>query len=97
MVGGGALLGGRTKHDFGYYYGNNDAEKLYQELTGLSKGDEGYLKRGKKQKEAVARILANQDIQKDLEDLDNKIANDTSAIGEALRGNYDEIEKLKRS
>ena len=93
MVGGGALLGGRTKHDFGYYYGNNDAEKLYQELTGLSKGDEGYLKRGKKQKEAVARILANQDIQKDLEDLDNKIANDTSAIGEALRGNYDEIEK----
>lgn len=95
MVGGGALLGGRTKHDFGYYYGNNDAEKLYQELTGLSKGDEGYLKRGKKQKEAVARILANQDIQKDLEDLDNKIANDTSAIGEALRGNYDEIEKAE--
>lgn len=93
MVGGGALLGDRTNHDFGYYYGNNDAEKLYQELTGLSKGDEGYLKRGKKQKEAVARILANQDIQKDLEDLDNKIANDTSAIGEALRGNYDEIGK----
>lgn len=93
MVGGGALLGGRTKHDFGKYYGNNDAEKLYQELTGLSKGDEGYLKRGKKQKEAVARILANQDIQKDLEDLDNKIASDTSAIGEALRGNYDEIGK----
>lgn len=95
MVGGGALLGGRTNHDFGKYYGNNDAEKLYQELTGLSKGDEGYLKRGKKQKEAVARILANQDIQEDLEDLDNKIANDTSAIGEALRGNYDEIEKAE--
>lgn len=93
MVGGGALLGGRTKHDFGKYYGNNDAEKLYQELTGLSKGDEGYLKRGKKQKEAVARILANQDIKKDLEALDNKIASDTSAIGEALRGNYDEIGK----
>lgn len=93
MVGGGALLGSRTNHDFGKYYGNNDAEKLYQELTGLSKGDEGYLKRGKKQKEAVARILANQDIQKDLEDLDNKIASDTSAIGEALRGNYDEIGK----
>lgn len=93
MVGGGALLGSRTDHDFGKYYGNNDAEKLYQELTGLSKGDEGYLKRGKKQKEAVARILANQDIQKDLEDLDNKIASDTSAIGEALRGNYDEIGK----
>ena len=50
MVGGGALLGSRTGHDFGNYYGNNDAEKLYQELTGLSKGDEGYLKRGKKQK-----------------------------------------------
>lgn len=95
MVGGGALLGDRTNHDFGYYYGNNDAEKLYQELTGLSKGDEGYLKRGKKQKEAVARILANQDIQEDLEDLDNKIASDTSAIGEALRGNYDEIEKAE--
>ena len=95
MVGGGALLGGRTKHDFGYYYGNNDAEKLYQELTGLSKGDEGYLKRGKKQKEAVARILANQDIKKDLEALDNKIASDTSAIGEALRGNYDEIGKAE--
>lgn len=96
MVGGGALLGDRTGHDFGKYYGNNDAEKLYQELTGLSKGDEGYLKRGKKQKEAVARILANQDIQKDLEDLDNKIASDTSAIGEALRGNYDKIEKAKK-
>ena len=95
MVGGGALLGSRTNHDFGKYYGNNDAEKLYQELTGLSKGDEGYLKRGKKQKEAVARILANQDIQEDLEDLDNKIASDTSAIGEALRGNYDEIEKAE--
>lgn len=99
MVGGGSLLGGRTKHDFGYYYGNNDAEKLYQELTGLSKGDEGYLKRGKKQKEAVARILANQDIKKDLEALDNKISEDTSEIGEALRGNYDKIgeaeEKLK--
>lgn len=93
MVGGGALLGGRTKHDFGYYYGNNDAEKLYQELTGLSKEDEGYLKRGKQQKKAVARILANQDLKKDLEDLDNKIASDTSAIGEALRGNYDEIGK----
>lgn len=91
MVGGGALLGTRTGHDFGDYYGNNDAEKLYQELTGLSPGDEGYLKRGKQQKEAVARILANQDIQKDLEDLDNKIASDTSAIGEALRGNYDKI------
>lgn len=96
MVGGGALLGGRTKHDFGYYYGNNDAEKLYQELTGLSKGDEGYLKRGKKQKEAVARILANQDIQKDLEDLDNKIASDTSDIGEALRGNYDKIKDARK-
>ena len=95
MVGGGTLLGGRTNHDFGKYYGNNDAEKLYQELTGLSKGDEGYLKRGKKQKEAVARILANQDIQEDLEDLDNKIASDTSAIGEALRGNYDEIGKAE--
>lgn len=95
MVGGGALLGGRTGHDFGNYYGNNDAEKLYQELTGLSKGDEGYLKRGKKQKEAVARILANQDIQKDLEDLDNKIASDTSAIGEALRGNYDKIKDAR--
>lgn len=93
MVGGGALLGSRTDHDFGVYYGNNNAEKLYQELTGLSEGNEGYLKRGKKQKEAVARILANQDIQKDLEDLDNKIASDTSAIGEALRGNYDEIGK----
>lgn len=92
MVGGGGLLGTRTGHDFGNYYGNNDAEKLYQELTGLSPGDEGYLKRGKHQKEAVARILANQDIQKDLEDLDNKIASDTSAIGEALRGNYDKIE-----
>ena len=91
MVGGGALLGSRTGHDFGNYYGNNDAEKLYQELTGLSPGDEGYLKRGKKQKEAIARILANQDIQKDLEDLDNKIASDTSAIGEALRGNYEAI------
>lgn len=96
MVGGGAFLGSRTNHDFGKYYGNNDAEKLYQELTGLSKGDEGYLKRGKKQKEAVARILANQDIKKDLEDLDNKIASDTSAIGEALRGNYDEIGKAKK-
>lgn len=96
MVGGGALLGGRTNHDFGKYYGNNDAEKLYQELTGLSKEDEGYLKRGKKQKEAVARILANQDIQKDLEDLDNTIANDTSAIGEALRGNYDKIKDARK-
>lgn len=96
MVGGGALLGGRTNHDFGYYYGNNDAEKLYQELTGLSKGDEGYLKRGKKQKEAVARILANQDIQKDLEDLDNKISEDTSEIGEALRGNYDKIKDARK-
>lgn len=95
MVGGGALLGGRTNHDFGKYYGNNDAEKLYQELTGLSKGDEGYLKRGKKQKEAVARILANQDIKEDLEDLDNKIASDTSAIGEALRGNYDKIKDAR--
>lgn len=95
MVGGGALLGSRTDHDFGNYYGNNDAEKLYQELTGLSKEDEGYLKRGKQQKKAVARILANQDIQKDLEDLDNKIASDTSAIGEALRGNYDEIGKAR--
>lgn len=99
MVGGGALLGSRTDHDFGKYYGNNDAEKLYQELTGLSKGDESYLKRGKKQKEAVARILANQDIKKDLEALDNKISEDTSEIGEALRGNYDKIgeaeEKLK--
>ena len=95
MVGGGALLGTRTGHDFGNYYGNNDAEKLYQELTGLSPGDEGYLKRGKQQKEAVARILANQDIQKDLEDLDNKIASDTSAIGEALRGNYDKIEDAR--
>ena len=93
MVGGGALLGDRTNHDFGKYYGNNDAEKLYQELTGLSKGDEGYLKRGKKQKEAVARILANQDIKEELEALDNQIASDTSAIGEALRGNYDEIGK----
>lgn len=97
MVGGGALLGTRTGHDFGNYYGNNDAEKLYQELTGLSPGDEGYLKRGKQQKEAVARILANQDIQKDLEDLDNKIASDTSAIGEALRGNYDKIEKAREA
>lgn len=100
MVGGGALLGSRTGHDFGSYYGNNDAEKLYQELTGLSPGDEDYLKRGKKQKEAIARILANQDIQKDLEDLDNKIASDTSDIGEALRGNYDAIKdaegKLKK-
>lgn len=100
MVGGGALLGSRTGHDFGNYYGNNDAEKLYQELTGLSPGDEGYLKRGKQQKEAIARILANQDIQKDLEDLDNKIASDTSDIGEALRGNYDAIKdaegKLKK-
>lgn len=95
MVGGGALLGSRTNHDFGKYYGNNDAEKLYQELTGLSKGDEGYLKRGKKQKEAVAKILANQDIQKDLEDLDNKIASDTSDIGEALRGNYDKIKDAR--
>lgn len=95
MVGGGALLGSRTGHDFGNYYGNNDAEKLYQELTGLSQGDEGYLKRGKQQKEAVARILANQDIQKDLEDLDNKIASDTSEIGEALRGNYDKIEDAR--
>lgn len=97
MVGGGALLGTRTGHDFGNYYGNNDAEKLYQELTGLSPGDEGYLKRGKQQKEAVARILANQDIQKDLEDLDNKIASDTSAIGEALRGNYDKIEDATKA
>lgn len=97
MVGGGALLGSRTGHDFGNYYGNNDAEKLYQELTGLSPGDEGYLKRGKKQKEAIARILANQDIQKDLEDLDNKIASDTSAIGEALRGNYDKIEDATKA
>lgn len=95
MVGGGALLGSRTGHDFGNYYGNNDAEKLYQELTGLSPGDEGYLKRGKKQKEAIARILANQDIQKDLEDLDNKIASDTSAIGDALRGNYDKIKNAE--
>lgn len=97
MVGGGALLGSRTGHDFGNYYGNNDAEKLYQELTGLSPGDEGYLKRGKQQKEAVARILANQDIQKNLEDLDNKIASDTSAIGEALRGNYDKIEDATKA
>lgn len=97
MVGGGALLGSRTGHDFGNYYGNNNAEKLYQELTGLSQEDEGYLKRGKQQKEAVARILANQDIQKDLEDLDNKIASDTSAIGEALRGNYDKIEKAREA
>ena len=97
MVGGGALLGTRTGHDFGNYYGNNDAEKLYQELTGLSPGDEGYLKRGKQQKEAVARILANQDIQKDLEDLDNKIASDTSDIGEALRGNYDKIEDATKA
>lgn len=97
MVGGGALLGTRTGHDFGNYYGNNDAEKLYQELTGLSPGDEGYFKRGKQQKEAVARILANQDIQKDLEDLDNKIASDTSAIGEALRGNYDKIEDATKA
>lgn len=96
MVGGGALLGDRTGHDdFGRYYGNNDAEKLYQELTGLSKGDEGYLKRGRQQKKAVARILANQDIQKDLEDLDNKIASDTSDIGEALRGNYDKIKDAR--
>ena len=97
MAGGGALLGSRTGHDFGNYYGNNDAEKLYQELTGLSPGDEGYLKRGKQQKEAVARILANQDIQKNLEDLDNKIASDTSAIGEALRGNYDKIEDATKA
>lgn len=97
MVGGGGLLGTRTGHDFGNYYGNNDAEKLYQELTGLSPGDEGYLKRGKHQKEAVARILANQDIQKDLEDLDNKIASDTSAIGEALRGNYNKIEDATKA
>lgn len=95
MVGGGALLGSRTGHDFGNYYGNNDAEKLYQELTGLTPGDEGYLKKGKHQKEAVARILANQDIQKDLEDLDNKIASDTSEIGEALRGNYDKIKDAR--
>ena len=97
MVGGGGLLGTRTGYDFGDYYGNNDAEKLYQELTGLSPGDEGYLKRGKQQKEAVARILANQDIQKDLEDLDNKIASDTSDIGEALRGNYDKIEDATKA
>lgn len=95
MHGGGKVLGDRTYNDFGYYYGNNDAEKLYQELTGLSPDDEGYAKRGRQQKKVVARILANQDIQKDLKNLDNIISTDTTAIGEALRGNYDKIQKAQ--
>ena len=93
MHGGGKVLGNRTHNEFGYYYGNNDAEKLYQELTGLSPDDEGYVKRGRQQKKVVARILANQDLQKDLKDLDNKISTDTTAIGEALRGNYDKVKE----
>ena len=66
-------------------------ELLYQRLTGLSKDDSEYAKRGKAQKEAVAEILANKDIVKEVEDLNNKIATDATAIGEALRGNYDAV------
>lgn len=71
-------------------------ELLYQRLTGLSKDDSEYAKRGKAQKEAVAEILANKDIAKEVEEFNDKIANDTTAIGEALRGNYDEIEKATK-
>lgn len=66
-------------------------ELLYQRLTGLSKDDSEYAKRGKAQKEAVAEILANKNIVKEVEDLNNKIATDATAIGEALRGNYDAV------
>lgn len=66
-------------------------ELLYQRLTGLSEDDSEYAKRGKAQKEAVAEILANKDIVKQVEDLNNKIATDATAIGEALRGNYDAV------
>lgn len=66
-------------------------ELLYQRLTGLSEDDSEYAKRGKAQKEAVAEILANKDIVKEVEGLNNKIATDATAIGEALRGNYDAV------
>lgn len=66
-------------------------ELLYQRLTGLSEDDSEYAKRGKAQKEAVAEILANKDIVKEVEELNNKIATDATAIGEALRGNYDAV------
>ena len=66
-------------------------ELLYQRLTGLSEDDSEYAKRGKAQKEAVAEILANKDIVKQVEDLNNKIETDATAIGEALRGNYDAV------
>lgn len=66
-------------------------ELLYQRLIGLSEDDSEYAKRGKAQKEAVAEILANKDIVKQVEDLNNKIATDATAIGEALRGNYDAV------
>lgn len=66
-------------------------ELLYQRLTGLSEDDSEYAKKGKAQKEAVAEILANKDIVKEVEELNNKIATDATAIGEALRGNYDAV------
>lgn len=66
-------------------------ELLYQRLTGLSEDDSEYAKRGKAQKEAVAEILANKDIVKEVEELNNKIATDATDIGEALRGNYDAV------
>ena len=72
----------------------NDKDKielLYQRLTGLSADDSEYAKRGKAQKEAVAEILANKDIAKEVEDFNNKIATDATDIGEALRGNYDAV------
>lgn len=66
-------------------------ELLYQRLTGLSEDDSEYAKRGKAQKEAVAEILANKDIVKEVEELNNKIATDATDIGKALRGNYDAV------
>lgn len=70
-------------------------ELLYQRLTGLSEDDSEYAKKGKAQKEAVAEILANKDIVKEVEELNNKIATDATAIGEALRGNYDAVADAK--
>lgn len=79
-----------------YYLSSSGSDKdkielLYQRLTGLSKDDSEYAKRGKDQKQAVAEILANKDIAKEVEDFNNKIATDATAIGKALRGNYDAV------
>ncbi len=81
-----------------YYLTSSGSDKdkielLYQRLTGLSEDDSEYAKRGKDQKQAVAEILANKDIAKEVEDFNNKIATDATAIGKALRGNYDAVEE----